>query len=846
MTEAASRTLTEPLLESTPSPEALLAAVDLLGFEATRRLSDEHRSSMGQFMTPAPVAAMLAAMFGDLPKEIRLLDAGAGAGSLTAATVAELCRRPKKQRVKKIHVVTYEMDPVLATQLRETLQLCERVARAAGIIFTSELRARDFIDAAADQVAAGLFAAGATQFDAAILNPPYRKINSDSETRLRLRSVGIETSNLYAAFVWLAVKMLKSGGELVAITPRSFANGPYFKPFRLMLASTASFRRVHVFESRKRAFAGDDVLQENLIYHLVKSTDRGRVVITSSSGPEDCDTTIREISHNQLIRDDDPDAFVHVVPDEVGGQIGDRMRSLSHSLEELDVQVSTGRTVEFRTRDRIHQDPATPKSVPLIYPHHFKDGFVSWPAAASRINAQTRRGPDDDDLLLAGYYVLVKRFSAKEERRRIVAAIFDPSRVKTELVAFENHLNYFHRSGRGLPENLAKGLALFLNSTAVDAYFRQFNGHTQVNARDLKSIRYPSHAQLEAVGELVNSELPSQQEIDHIVTGRLLAMAKGEEDPFQAKQKIDEALAILTAVKAPKAQINERSALTLLSLLDVRPASSWADAADPRRGITEMMDWFRDHYGKNYAPNTRETVRRFTIHQFEAMALVLKNPDEPTRPPNSPNNVYQIEPGALELIRSYGTDAWEKKLTVYLDSMEGVNKLREQSRSLSRIDVTLPNGEKVELTAGGQNVLVKEIIEQFCPRYTPGGHVVYLGDAGKKYRHFDEDYLEELGVTIDEHGQMPDVVVHFREKNWLILIEAVTSHGPVNLLRHNQLKNLFRGSKAGLVFVSTFLDRRAMKEYLGEISWETEVWCADSPDHLIHFNGERFLGPYEK
>jgi hypothetical protein len=160
------------------------------------------------------------------------------------------------------------------------------------------------------------------------------------------------------------------------------------------------------------------------------------------------------------------------------------------------------------------------------------------------------------------------------------------------------------------------------------------------------------------------------------------------------------------------------------------------------------------------------------------------------------------------------------------------------------IEVTLPTGEKVDLTAGGQNVLVKEVVEKFCPRYTPGGHVVYLGDAGKKYRYFDANYLAGLGVTIDEHGQMPDVVVHHREKNWLILIEAVTSHGPVSLLRHNQLKDLFRQSKAGLVFVSTFLDRRALKEYIGDISWQTEVWCADSPDHLIHFNGERFLGPY--
>ena len=164
---------------------------------------------------------------------------------------------------------------------------------------------------------------------------------------------------------------------------------------------------------------------------------------------------------------------------------------------------------------------------------------------------------------------------------------------------------------------------------------------------------------------------------------------------------------------------------------------------------------------------------------------------------------------------------------------------------MEQVPVTLPDGQTLQLTPGGQNVLVKEIIEEFAPRFTPGGHVVYVGDAGKKHLLYDEPYLRELGVEIEPHGRMPDVVIHYKERDWLILIEAVTSHGPVNILRHNQLKDLFAGSTAGLVFVTTFLDRAAMREYLPDIAWETEVWVADAPGHLIHFNGERFLGPYE-
>ena len=257
------------------------------------------------------------------------------------------------------------------------------------------------------------------------------------------------------------------------------------------------------------------------------------------------------------------------------------------------------------------------------------------------------------------------------------------------------------------------------------------------------------------------------------------------------------------------------------------------------------MDWVAENYGKKYAPNTRETIRRFTLHQFIEMGLVLLNPDDPTRPTNSPNNVYQIEQFALELLRCFETEAWDSNLSTYLESMAGKNRLLERERKLERIPVTLPDGRQLELTAGGQNELVKEVIEQFAPRFTPGGHVIYVGDAGKKDRLYDIEYLKGLGVEIDPHGKRPDVIVHYVERNWLILIEAVISHGPVNVLRHNQLKDLFAGSTAGLVFVTTFLDRAAMREYLTEIAWETEVWVANAPDHLIHFDGERFLGPYE-
>lgn len=308
---------------------------------------------------------------------------------------------------------------------------------------------------------------------------------------------------------------------------------------------------------------------------------------------------------------------------------------------------------------------------------------------------------------------------------------------------------------------------------------------------------------------------------------------------------VSDALRILQALNVPREQQNERSTLTLLALLGMTPRKPWANAEASMLGITEMMNHFQKHFGKKYAPNTRETVRRFTVHQFVQMGLVLANPDDPSRPVNSPDNRYQVAPALLKLARDYGSPSWEESLKSFVSSAEALRRLQPREREMTLIPVRLPDGRELKLTAGGQNELVKKIVEEFCPRFTPAGVLAYVGDTGNKQRHVEADYLQRLGLTMDEHGKMPDVMVHLPKKNWLVLVEAVTSHGPIGLKRHNELKELFRGAKAGLVFVTAFLTRRAMTRYLAEIAWETEVWIAEAPSHIIHFNGERFLGPYD-
>ena len=256
------------------------------------------------------------------------------------------------------------------------------------------------------------------------------------------------------------------------------------------------------------------------------------------------------------------------------------------------------------------------------------------------------------------------------------------------------------------------------------------------------------------------------------------------------------------------------------------------------------MDWIRDHYKKTYAPNTRETVRRQTMHQFVDAGIALYNPDKPDRPVNSPAAVYQIEPSALALLRSFDTKTWHDKLTAYLAKRQTLAARYARERKQNLIPVKIAPGEEITLSPGEHSELIRAIIEDFGARFVSGGVLIYAGDTGKKWGYFDAALLSTLGVSVDAHGKMPDVVLYYPERNWLLLVESVTSHGPVDGKRHAELATFFSNSKAGLVYVTAFPSRAVMSHYLADLAWETEVWCADAPSHLIHFNGERFLGPY--
>lgn len=310
--------------------------------------------------------------------------------------------------------------------------------------------------------------------------------------------------------------------------------------------------------------------------------------------------------------------------------------------------------------------------------------------------------------------------------------------------------------------------------------------------------------------------------------------------------KTEEAREILRAFNFDEKRTNESSARTLLALAKVDENSSWADATNERMGVRAILDWMRSHLNYQIAENSRETIRRFVLHQFVEAGFCLHNDDDPRRPTNSSKNNYRLSPEALLTIQHYGTDEFSITVEEYVAEVGDLITRNRAARDLTRIPVTTPKGETITLKAGGQNDLIKAMIEDFCGYFIPGGEVLYVGDADAKSGTFERDRLASLGLFLDRHGKFPDLIVYKPDKNWLFLMEACSTHGPVDYTRHSELSRMFQDCTADLVYVSCFPSRTVMRRFLTDLAWETEAWVASDPTHMIHLNGTKFLGPYDE
>ncbi|WP_423918270.1 Eco57I restriction-modification methylase domain-containing protein [Candidatus Poriferisodalis sp.] len=483
----------------------------------TEGLTADCRSELGQYFTPAPIARLLADMFEPPEGRVRVLDPGAGVGSLSAALVE---RAASEGWRCSLDVTAVEVDGRLLQGLEATLSdCCDVMPSAQGRAVNS-----DFLTWAAAHAAPEVFQQELQQFDLVIMNPPYGKLRTASSTHERLRRLGIRTSNLYSAFVWLASRLLAPSGQLVAITPRSFCNGSYFRSFRNALLDDCALRDIHVFESRDAAFRDGAVLQENIIFRIVRSAQRPPVQIAVSSGSGLDEPRRHEVSADSVVHPKDPRLFIRIPEDRASVVLAEHLGGLPQTLAGLGVTASTGRVVDFRSREHLRED-CDGDAIPLIYPGHLRRGRINWPGESNSKPCAIAVSPATEGMFLpSGDYVLVKRFSSKEERRRVVAAVLEHADLPSDVVAMENHVNVLHVSNRGMERDLAWGLAAYLNSTAVDLFFRQFNGHTQVNAADLESLRYPDVPSLLALGAEARSANFEQAATDLLVERHVPAL----------------------------------------------------------------------------------------------------------------------------------------------------------------------------------------------------------------------------------------------------------------------------------------------------------------------------------
>jgi adenine-specific DNA-methyltransferase len=471
----------------------LLSEVEQARLRLSKDTDAKKKSQFGQFLTPARTAAFMAGLFPPADGVCHLLDAGAGIGSLAAAFLERWCSGVL--RFQRVELDAFEIDVSLHAQIAQTLSKYHNDA------FTARVHGEDFILAAVDALSGGLFAKQLPRYSHAILNPPYKKISSNSAHRLALRRVGIETVNLYSAFLALTLAQTAPGGQIVAIIPRSFCNGPYYRPFRDFMLERAAIRHIHLFESRSKAFKDDAVLQENIIVRLERGGQQGPVTVSTSA-----DDTFSDLVHHthpfeRIVFPNDPERFIHV-PTSPDKNAIELFPAIRYALADLGIKISTGPVVDFRLKEHLCDMPG-PSTVPLLYPAHFAGGGTTWPIEGMKKPNAIKRNADTEKWLYPnGFYCVVRRFSSKEEARRIVASVVEPGAFgDVAVLAFENHLNVFHDNRHGLPQALAHGLAVFLNTTAVDEAFRRFNGHTQVNATDLTLMKYPSRDVLTQLGQ---------------------------------------------------------------------------------------------------------------------------------------------------------------------------------------------------------------------------------------------------------------------------------------------------------------------------------------------------------
>lgn len=844
----------------------LMEILDLVthSYEQGKRILEQRETNTlkehGQFLTPPSVARYMAKQLRQIQSGASLLEPAIGSGVLVCALIERLIA---EKRPLEISITAYEIDKELCNISREVLKVASKEAERDGIKISWYVHQEDFILACLpEDEQPSLFSSQESKqkvFTHIVSNPPYFKLNVEDKRVKAVYGKLNGQTNIYTLFMALSAKLLSPQGKACFIVPRSFCSGVYFSGFRRDLLKDVTPLSVHLFQSRDYVFKSDEVLQENVIFSFEKLSQpkehrywAGYVNISSSKNDKSLENGIisRQVSFNHFLGDHDGLLLFRLPTGILDEQILDAVDKWDGSLEKYGFQVSTGRVVPFRAKELLKEKIKVGNgTVPLLWMQNVKSYQTEYPLDGFD-KPQAILANDPSLLMPNANYVLLRRFSAKEDKRRLVSAPFIGEKFEFEQIGFENHLNVIFRRAGMLSASEAIGLSALLNSAIIDRYFRIVNGNTQVNAAELRILPIPPLEAIRNIGEKIQkSNVDTQEKVESIIFSTLWeSNLLTEEFPMIQETritmgKIEQTQEILETLGLPSAQQNEVSALTLLALAQLSEKDAWGNAANPMLRVHDILIEVKQRYGRVYAENSRETIRRRVLHQFEQAGIVIRNADDSTRPTNSGLTNYMLSDLVLDVVRAYDSPKWKTKVKGFTEQQGRLLDVYQKARDQTKIPLRVADGKVYQLSPGKHNKLEVAIVEEFAPRFAQGAKLIYLGDTAQKTLVLDESTFAKLGIPLSQHGKFPDVILYNSKKKWLFLIEAVTAHGPVSPKRQFELEKLFEKSKAGKVYVTAFLDFAAYKKYANDIAWETEVWIAEMPSHMIHYNGDKFLGP---
>ncbi len=695
----------------------------------------ESIKAQGQFLTPPNVARYMASQLGEIPNGAALLEPACGSGILICAVIERLII---ERKITELNVTAYEIDSELAKISRQVLSLACEKAKEYGLQVNWQVFEKDFVLDTLPEKQPALFEVpglARQSFDFIISNPPYFKLNSEDKRAKALAGKLNGQTNIYTVFMALGTQLLVPSGKSCFIVPRSFCSGAYFSEFRRDLLNQVTPQAIHLFKARDRVFHEDDVLQENVIFTFSKRSEStktrylaGSLRVSMSTDDSSLDSAIsRQVALRHFANNRD-DLFLFRIPTGLlDEQILDTVDQWNGSLDKYNLQVSTGRVVPFRSKSLL-KEKFTPGNgtAPLLWMKHIQPYQVTYPLMGFD-KPQAISTAEPGLLLPRANYVLLRRFSAKEDRRRLVSAPLLGEKFGFELLGIENHLNVIFKRKEELSTIEAVGFCALFNSALIDRYIRIANGNTQVNAAELRALPLPPLEIIQQIGlEIQKLENPSFEQADQVVFSALWkANLLSEDFPLIQETrimmgKIEQAQEILQALGLPTAQQNEISALTLLVLAQLAENTPWEQASAKNLRVHDILIEIKRNYGREYAENSRETIRRKALHQFEQAGIVVRNMDDSTRPTNSGLNNYILSNAVLDILRAYKTPAWNEKLNAFLARQGFLLEIYEKNREQNKVPLQVADGTVYKLSPGKHNQLQAAIVAEFGPRYTPG------------------------------------------------------------------------------------------------------------------------------